>query len=55
MHTDLWWGNLNVRGTLGKLTNMCGRILPKWVLKKQDGKAWDRFYCPRRETRAVTL
>ena len=42
MRTGLWWENPEERDHL-KDPDIHGSIIIKWILKKWDGKAWNRL------------
>jgi hypothetical protein len=49
-----WWGNMNKRYNL-KGVGIDGKIILKWILKKQDRRAWIGFIFLRIRARFRTL
>ena len=42
MHRGFWWENLTERDHLEELY-VVGRIILKWIIKRQDGRVWKGF------------
>jgi hypothetical protein len=48
-HTVFWWGNLKERDRLEDL-DLDGKVILKWILRKEDEVMWTGFVCSKKRT-----